>query len=77
MARPRRAISGAALEAPEQHFTVLQIAGAHGFSPAAVVGFIRNGELRGRKFGKEWRVAVSDYRAWLQAATVNPLEVSA
>lgn len=71
MGRPRKPIEGAPLEAPEQHFTVLQIAGAHGFSSAAVVGFIRSGELRGRKFGKEWRVPVSAYRAWLSAAEVT------
>lgn len=71
MGRPRRAIAGAPLVAPEQHFTVVQIAGAHSFSTAAIVAMIRRGELKARKAGKEWRVSVSAYNKWLQATEVT------
>ena len=73
MARTPRPLSFSAQlpEGPEQHYTVLQIAGAHQFSPSAIVGMIKSGELRGRKAGKEWRVSVTAYRAWLDATEVR------
>ncbi len=70
--RPKRMVSAATLPVPEPHFTVLQIAGATQFSTAAVVKMIEAGELRGRKFGKEWRVSASSYAQWLKDSEVLP-----
>lgn len=63
--KPVRAVD--ALPEPLQfHWTALQIAGAHSFSVAGVISTIKRGELKGRKFGKEWRVSDAAYRDWLR-----------
>jgi len=58
---------------PEAHYTPLQVAGAHQFSVSTVIGFIESGELSARKAGKEYRIPVSAYQAWLKKTETCPV----
>lgn len=49
----------------EQLLTVEEVADQLRYKPATIQGWLRRGQLRGTKVGKEWRVAASDLRAWL------------
>lgn len=71
--RPRKLLTGAPLPHPlEKRWTVVEIAVAHGFTPAAIIAKILAGELAAEKSGKEWRVTDSAYRDWVRRITFQP-----
>lgn len=45
--------------------TVDEVAARLRYKPATIQGWLRRGQLRGTKVGKEWRIAARDLEAWL------------
>jgi len=53
--------------------TVEEVAQRLRYRPATIQGWLRQGKLRGRKVGKEWRVSQADLEMWLaQGAEHRP-----
>lgn len=49
----------------EELLTVEEVATRLRYKPATIQGWLRRGQLRGTKVGKEWRIAAQDLEAWL------------
>lgn len=49
--------------------TVEEVAQRLRYRPATIQSWLRQGKLRGKKIGKEWRIALADLQQWLEQAT--------
>lgn len=58
-------------DALEPMYTVKQIADYLQFKPTTVQAWIRNGELFGVRFGRQYLISASTLREFLEAHTVN------
>jgi hypothetical protein len=71
--RPRTVFKSPALPAPpEFHWTLAQVAASVQLTVAAIRLRIENADLKAVQLGKEWRVADSEYRAWLERNRIKP-----
>ncbi|MPZ54701.1 MAG: helix-turn-helix domain-containing protein [Acidimicrobiia bacterium] len=51
----------------QEWLSVADIAGYMGVSPFVVTGVLRQGGIPAVKFGREWRVARTDFEEWINA----------
>ena len=59
------------VELAKEWLTVADICGYMGVSAFVVTGRLRSGDLPAVKFGREWRIARSDFENWLNAQRMS------